>query len=95
MDDENVTHLTAKKKLQHFYFTFLSRNAVTKYELDIQRHGTSHDKARTFSNDGSLAGAWLHAVPKKNERHMDNSSFQRALMLRLGVPFYDRPLRCQ
>ena len=58
-------------------------------------HGTLHDKARTLSNDGSLAGAWLHNVPKKDELHMNNDDFPVAVQLRLGKPFRDRPTRCK
>ena len=47
------------------------------------------------SNDGSLSGAWLYCVPKKGELKMDNTSFRTALMLRLGVPFNDRPRNCK
>ena len=61
-----------KEKSQHFYFTLLTRASVKKFEEDIVLHGTLHDKARTLSNNGSLAGAWLHNVPKKDELHMKN-----------------------
>ena len=54
-----------------------------------------HDKARTLSNDGSLAGAWLHNEPKKDELHMNNDDVRVAVQLRLGKPFRDRPTRCK
>ena len=38
----------------------------------------NNDNARTFSNDGSLSGAWLYCVPKKGELKMDNASFRTA-----------------
>ena len=94
-DEEQAAKVVMKKKAQHYYFTFLSELAVKEYEDDVARGGTLHDRARTLSNDGSFAGAWLHGVPKKDNRHLDNVSFRRALMLRLGVTFYDRPLRCK
>ena len=94
-DEEHAETMVAKKKAQHFYFTFLSEHAVKEYEDEVMRSGSLHDRARTFSNDGSFAGAWLHGIPKKDNRHLDNVSFRRALMLRLGVPFSDRPLRCK
>ena len=94
-DEEHAAMMVVKKKAQHFYFTSLSEHAVKEYEDEVMRSGTLHDRARTFSNDGSFAGAWLHGIPKKDNRHLDNVSFRRALMLRLGVPFSDRPLRCK
>jgi len=94
-DEEHAEMMVAKKKAQHFYFTSLSEHAVKEYEDEVMRTGSLHDRARTFSNDGSFAGAWLHGIPKKDNRHLDNVSFRRALMLRLGVPFSDKPLRCK
>ena len=94
-DEEHAALMVVKKKAQHFYFTFLSDHAVKAYEDEVVRCGSLHDRARTLSNDGSFAGAWLHGIPKKDNRHLDNVSFRRALMLRLGVPFSDRPLRCK
>ena len=49
-----------------------------------------YHKARTLSNSGSFAGAWLHSVPRKNESQMDNLTFRHALKIRLGVAFEDR-----
>ena len=94
-DEEHAAMMVVKKKAQHFYFTSLSELAVKEYEDEVMLTGSLHDRARTFSNDGSFAGAWLHGIPKKDNRHLDNVSFRRALMLRLGVPFSDRPLRCK
>ena len=54
-----------------------------------------HDQARTFSNNGSFAGAWLHGVPTKNERQMANITFRNVLKVRLGVEFCDRPVACK
>ena len=91
IDEQRVTNLTRRKKVQHFYYEYLTAAAVKRCEDSITSNGSRHDKARTFSNDGSLSGAWLHCVPKKGELKMDNTSFRTALMLRLGVPFNDRP----
>ena len=73
---------------------YLTAIAVKEYEDGISISGSKHAKARTFSNDGSFAGAWLFCVPKKGDMKMDNTSFRTALMLRLGVPFHDRPRTC-
>ncbi len=94
-DEEHAAEMVVKKKAQHFYFTFLTEHAVKEYEDGVMLSGSLHDRARTFSNDGSFAGAWLHGIPKKDNRHLDNVTFRRALMLRLGVPFADKPLRCK
>ena len=94
-DDEKAAVSVTKKKSQHFYFTLLTRASVKEFEEDIVLHGTLHDKARTLSNDGSLAGAWLHNIPKKDELHMNNHDFRVAVQLRLGKPFRDRPTRCK
>ena len=95
IDEQRVTNLTRRKKVQHFYYEYLTAAAVKRYEDSITSNGSKHDKARTFSNDGSLSGAWLYCVPKKGELKMDNTSFRTALMLRLGVPFNDRPRNCK
>ena len=95
IDEQRVTNLTRRKKVQHFYYEYLTAAAAKCYEDSITSNGSKHDKARTFSNDGSLSGAWLYCVPKKGELKMDNTSFRTALMLRLGVPFNDRPRNCK
>lgn len=91
---DKLANIILRKKAQQFYSSFLSRAAVLQYEDNIKVLGSPHDKARTLSNDGKFAGAWLHNVPKKSELHMSNLEFRRALMLRLGVPFKDNPVRC-
>ena len=83
-----------RKKLQHHYFTFLSSKEIKAYESNIVQSGTSHDRARLLSTDGSFAGAWLHSVPKKYERQLSNDEFKKAMWLRLGVPFIARPHHC-
>ena len=87
--------LRGKKKLQHYYSSFLSKHAVNQNEDKVREHGTPHDKARTFSNNGSFAGAWLHSAPTKNERQMDDITFRTALKIRLGVEFGGRPVVCK
>ena len=94
IDEEKCTVMATKKRLQHFYFYFLTAKSIKTYEDYITRDGSRHDKARTFSNDGSIAGAWLRCVPKKGDRHMDNVTFRTSLMLRLGVPCQERPMQC-
>ena len=95
LEEDTMTLMLSKRKLQQFYSSYLSRLSVKSYEDHIRLHGTEHDKARIFSNDGSFAGAWLYAVPERHERHMDNLTFRRCIMLRLGIPFHDRPQRCK
>ena len=82
--------LKSKKKLQHFYFSFLSRKDVEDFENDIMTSNSAHDKARIFSADGSFAGAWLHRVPRKHEQRMAKDQFRKALRLRLGIPFHQK-----
>ena len=81
VDEQRVEEIKSKKKLQHYYFSLLSKYSVVQYEEDIKLHGNTHDKARTLSNNGSFAGAWLHSVPMKNESQMDNLTFRHALKL--------------
>ena len=95
IDEQRVEEIKSKKKLQHYYFSLLSKYSVVQYEEDIKLHGNTHDKARTLSNNGSFAGAWLHSVPMKNESQMDNLTFRHALKIRLGVAFEDRPGLCK
>ena len=83
-----------RKKLQHHYFTYLSRKEIKDYESDVVQLGTSHDRARTLSTDGSFAGAWLHSVPKHYEKQFSNDEFRKAMWLRLGIPFTARPHHC-
>ena len=83
-----------RKKLQHHYFTYLSRKEIKDYESDDVQLGTSHDRARTLSTDGSFAGAWLHSVPKHYEKQFSNDEFRKAMWLRLGIPFTARPHHC-
>ena len=61
---------------------------------NIVQSGTSHDRARILSTDGSFTGAWLHSVPKKYERQLSNDEFKKAMWWRLGVPFIARPHHC-
>ena len=95
--DARISQEKPDHKLQHFYHTFLNNFNVMSYETRI--HGddevSKFHKARTFSNDGNIAGAWLHEIPRKGERHWDNITFRRALKLRLGASFFDRPPSCR
>ena len=45
--------------------------------------------------NGSYAGSWLHSVPTRNERQMDDITFRAAMKIRLGVEFGDRPIVCK
>ena len=65
IDEDRAKDLRGKKKLQHYYSSYLSKHAVDQYEDKVREHGTPHDKARTFSNNGSFVGAWLHSVRQK------------------------------
>ena len=58
---------------------------IKDYESDVVPLGTSHDRARTLSTDGSFAGAWLHSVRKHYERHFSNDEFRKDMWLRLGI----------
>ena len=60
IDEQRVEEIKSKKKLQHYYFSLLSKYSVVQYAKDVKLHGNTHDKARTLSNNGSFAGAWLH-----------------------------------
>ena len=91
---EEFHDFAGRRKLQHRYFTYLSRKEIKDYELHIIQTGTPHDRARTLSNDGSFAGAWLHSIPKKNERQLSNDEFRKALWLRIGITFSERPHHC-
>ena len=91
-DDKISQKKTALKLLQHFYSKFLTHYAVHSYETHIRDSSDipDIDKARTLSNNGNIAGAWLHQIPRwKGERPWDNTSFRRNLKLRLGVAFND------
>ena len=94
IDQEELHNFAGRKKLQHHYFTFLSSKEIKDYETHIIQAGTPHDRARSLSTDGSFAGAWLHSIPKKNERQLSNDEFRKALWLRLGIPFSARPYHC-
>ena len=94
IDQEEFHNFAGRKKLQHHYFTFLSSKEIKDYEAHIIQSGFPHDRARSLSTDGSFAGAWLHSIPKKNERQLSNDEFRKALWLRLGIPFSARPYHC-
>ena len=55
MGEDRTKDLRGKKKVQHYHSSFLYRYAVIQCEDQIKTHGTSRDKARTFSKyNGSL-----------------------------------------
>ena len=42
IDEQRVTNLTRRKKVQHFYYEYLSAAAVKRYEDSITSNGTRH-----------------------------------------------------
>lgn len=85
---------TEEKKLQFLYAKVLSSKRVQNYERRISREGSQADKARTYSNDGSFAGAWLFTVPKNANTTIPNETFRKCCKLRLGLVFEELPRRC-
>ena len=60
-------------------------------------HGNPVDKARTLSNDGSFAGAWLFTVPKNPKTiHYGGRARPSGMRcrLRLGLAFNELPGTC-
>ena len=56
IDEDRAKDLRGKKKPQHYYSSFLFRHAVIQCEGQVKTYGTPHDKARTFSKNGSFVG---------------------------------------
>mgnify|MGYP007022328502 CR=1 FL=1 len=92
--DADVAPQPHTKKLQHYYYSYLSRRDTQAFTDKISNSGELHDKARILSAEGSFAGAWLHNVPTKQELQMSSHQFRTALWLRLGIEFASRPNRC-
>ncbi len=82
------------KKLQFLFSKALSKDRVNRYEQRVAAHGNPVDKARTFSNDGSFAGAWLFTVPKNPKTIIEAETFRKCCRLRLGLAFNELPGTC-
>ena len=84
IDEQRVTNLTRRKKVQHFYYEYLTAAAVKRYEDSITSNGSRHDKARTFSNDGSLSGAKIVLTCRKHRISQHTTVLWPSLFLSVG-----------
>ena len=91
--DKLQSHL-ADKKLQFLFSKALSKDRVDQFEKRVVEQGSPSDKARTLSNDGSFAGAWLFTVPKNPKTTIEKETFRKCCRLRLGLAFNELPGTC-